>query len=58
MYFVTLTQELYDSFEDYLEERGIDASFGSEILTFYSMFEDKTYVTNFLEKVKSFCSET
>ena len=53
-----LLQELYDSLEDYLEERGIGQPFGSELLNFYNMFEHKSYATDFLEKVKKFCSET
>ena len=53
-----LLQELYDSFEDYLKERGIDHSFGAELLNFYTMFQHRTYATGFLEEVKAFCSET
>lgn len=50
-------QDLYDGLDKYLARRGIDQKFGSELLSFYAMFDHSAYATNFLEKMQEYCSE-
>lgn len=52
-----LGKDLYDGLESYLAERGINRTFGSDLLNFYAMFEDRAYTTDFLERMKKYCLE-
>jgi hypothetical protein len=50
-------QDVYEGMERYLVERGINQTFGSDLLNFYGMFERHAYTTHFLEQMKNYCSE-
>lgn len=50
-------QDMSDCLENYLEVRGVEPSFGSDLLSFFQVFEHNVYIHNFLEELKRFCSE-
>ncbi|KAL5477109.1 hypothetical protein EMCRGX_G023854 [Ephydatia muelleri] len=49
-----LNEELYSSLVDYLKERGINEKFATDIFRFYTAFEHKRYIHDFLKPLKSF----
>jgi len=43
--------------EKYLSVRGIDSTFGADLLMFFQVFEHNVYIHEFLEKLEQFSTQ-